>query len=67
LKIANEQVAEIDPAFPGPLIGPYDDVRLALRDAMTAMLIEGVPPNEAITTAQRRIDEVVEAYQQGGF
>jgi sn-glycerol 3-phosphate transport system substrate-binding protein len=67
LRIASEQVEAIDPAFPGPLIGPYDDVRIALRDAMTAMLLEGIPPQETIDRAQRRIDEVVAAYAEGGF
>jgi sn-glycerol 3-phosphate transport system substrate-binding protein len=67
LEIANEQVETIDPRFPGPLIGPYDDVRLALRDALTSVLFEGVPPREAIAVGQARIDEVVQAYQEGGF
>jgi sn-glycerol 3-phosphate transport system substrate-binding protein len=67
LRLANEQVDTIDPDFPGPLIGPYDDVRLALRDAMTSMLFEGVSSAEAIASAQRRIDEVVQAYAEGGF
>ena len=29
LKIANEQVQTIDPEFPGPLIGPYYQNRVA--------------------------------------
>jgi hypothetical protein len=34
---------------------------------MTAMLLEGIPPQETIDRAQRRIDEVVAAYAEGGF
>jgi sn-glycerol 3-phosphate transport system substrate-binding protein len=67
LQLANEQVDTIDPAFPGPLIGPYDDVRNTLRDALTAVLFDDVAPDQAIADAQESITAAVESYAEGGF
>lgn len=67
LRIANEQVETIDPTFPGPLIGPYDEVRNTLRDALTAELLEGVPPEQAIADAHAAITDSVRRYAEGGF
>jgi sn-glycerol 3-phosphate transport system substrate-binding protein len=67
LQIANQQVRTIDPAFPGPLIGPYDEVRESLRDALTSQLLDGLPPDQAIDRAQREITDSIERYAQGGF
>ncbi len=67
LRIANEQVRAIDPTFPGPLIGPYDEVRDSLRDALTSELLEGLPPGQAIERAQREITDSLERYAEGGF
>ena len=67
LKIANEQVRTIDPAFPGPLIGPYAETRNALRDSLTNVLFKSTPPDEAIAGAQRDVDEALQRYAAGGF
>ncbi len=53
LRIANDQVRTIDPDFPGPLIGPYDEVRDTLRDALTSVALQGTAPDDAIAQAQR--------------
>ena len=67
LKIANDQVQTIDPQFPGPLIGPYYETRVALVDAMTNMLLKGTSPTDAISGAQHDIDGALDRYAQGGF
>jgi sn-glycerol 3-phosphate transport system substrate-binding protein len=67
LRIANDQVQTIDATFPGPLIGPYDEVRLTLRDALTAVLFDDIEPIDAIGIAQTRIDEAMARYISGGF
>lgn len=67
LEVANEQVQTIDPAFPGPLIGPYADVRDALRDALSSQLFEGVTPEAALDGAQRATDDALRRYGEGGF
>ena len=65
--IANESVQAIDPAFPGPLIGPYYDFRQALESAQDQLLVEGLPPAEALARAQAEIDEAIEIYNEGAF
>jgi sn-glycerol 3-phosphate transport system substrate-binding protein len=67
LRIADGQVETIDPTFPGPLIGPYDEVRDILRDALTAELLEDRPPAEVIADADTAITERVRRYAEGGF
>jgi sn-glycerol 3-phosphate transport system substrate-binding protein len=67
LRIADAQVETIDPTFPGPLIGPYDDVRDILRDALTAELLEDRSPEDVIAEADRAITEQVRSYAEGGF
>ncbi len=67
LEIANGQLAAIDPEFPGPLIGPYDQAKLALSDSLTSVLLGGVAPEEALADAQAEIDEALADYAAGGF
>ncbi len=67
LKIANDQVQTIDPQFPGPLIGPYYETRVALVDAMSNLLLKNATPEDAIAGAQQAIDQALDAYAQNGF
>jgi sn-glycerol 3-phosphate transport system substrate-binding protein len=67
LAIANEQVSAIDPAFPGPLIGPYDEVRDALREAHEALAFGGASPSEALARAQEVIDAALQRYADENF
>lgn len=63
LEIAARQIEAIDPAFPGPLIGPYDpDVREAVERAQDALLLGDATPQEALDQAQREIDDLLEQY-----
>jgi sn-glycerol 3-phosphate transport system substrate-binding protein len=67
LEIANQQLADVDPEFLGPLIGPYEETRTALSDALTAVVTRGTSPEDALAEAQTRIDEALEDYAAGGF
>ena len=67
LRIANDQVRSIDPNFPGPLIGPYDEVRDTFRDALTSVALQGTAPDQAIAQAQGDITDSVQRYSEGGF
>ena len=63
LEIAAVQIDSIDPAFPGPLIGPYDpDVRDVIDDAHDSFMLDGGTPQDALDRAQAEIDELLEAY-----
>jgi sn-glycerol 3-phosphate transport system substrate-binding protein len=65
LKLADDQVATIDPAFPGPLIGPYDEFRKALREWQDKMIFTGVSPADALAGAQQQVTDALAAYNQG--
>lgn len=67
LEIAARQILSIDPAFPGPLIGPYDpDVREVIEKAQDELLFGGATPQQALDQAQRGIDEALELYNSFG-
>jgi sn-glycerol 3-phosphate transport system substrate-binding protein len=63
LEIAARQIDDIDPTFPGPLIGPYDpDAREAIEKAQDSLLFGQATPQEALDQAQQGIDRAIELY-----
>jgi sn-glycerol 3-phosphate transport system substrate-binding protein len=67
LKVANDQLRAIDPAFPGPLIGPYDQFRASVSTATDGMIFGGRSPREALAQAQASVTESLEEYNASGF
>jgi sn-glycerol 3-phosphate transport system substrate-binding protein len=67
LKIANDEVAAIDPGFPGPLIGPYDEFREAMAKAADALILEGASPSDALGQAQSQVDAAITRYRDESF
>lgn len=67
LKLANDLVGAIDPAFPGPLIGPYDEFRDAIEEALDRLVFGDATPEEALAGAQRAVDAALERYNEGNF
>jgi sn-glycerol 3-phosphate transport system substrate-binding protein len=67
LTVANEQVRAIDPSFPGPLIGPYDEFREAVREAQESLVFGDATPAEALAEAQSRIDQSLQRYAEENF
>jgi len=67
LSTAYEQLVGSNPEWPGPLIGPYDDTRIAIRDAMDRLLLEGVDPATAIADAEAEITAAIEQYNDENF
>jgi sn-glycerol 3-phosphate transport system substrate-binding protein len=67
LKLANDLVGDIDPSFPGPLIGPYDQFREALEDAMDSVIFGSATPAAALTEAQAAVDAALQRYNEGNF
>lgn len=67
LKIANDQIAAIDPTFPGPLIGPYYEFREAVRKSQDALIFSGRSPEEALDQAQREVDAAIARYNETDF
>ena len=61
LDTAYTQLTNLDPAGPGPLIGPYPEVRAAIRASLVA-IVAGRPPQEAITEADQAITAALTSY-----
>ncbi len=62
LEVANSSLASIDPRFPGPLVGPYTELREAMRVALERVLIEGRPVQDELTRADAAFQAALEAY-----
>jgi sn-glycerol 3-phosphate transport system substrate-binding protein len=62
LSIAYGQLQGGDPNFTGALIGPYDKFRLAIRDALASVTLQGADPATAIQTAVEQTNEALATY-----
>lgn len=67
LKLANDLVGAIDPAFPGPLIGPYDEFREAIENGLDSVIFGEASPEEALAAAQQAVDAAIQRYNEGNF
>ncbi len=63
-KVAYDVLAGIDTDFPGPIIGPYDEVRQAIEKAMDRVLLDDGPVDDAVTEADATITAALESYRQ---
>jgi sn-glycerol 3-phosphate transport system substrate-binding protein len=62
LALAYEQVEDIDPDWPGPLIGPYTEVRSAIRSSLDRLVLRGESPEDALATAATEITRDLDRY-----
>lgn len=60
-------VKSLDPAFPGPVIGPYDDFRDDLAQAMESITLQGTDPKTARQTASIAVDAAIKKYNDNNF
>jgi sn-glycerol 3-phosphate transport system substrate-binding protein len=67
LAIAYDSLTNADPEFPGPLIGPYDTTREAVREQLDEVLLNGKDPADAAADANDAISEAVVAYNDENF
>ena len=61
--VAMEVLNNVDPDFPGPLIGDYKTTREAIRTALEAALLADEPVDEAIATADEKITAAAQEYK----
>ncbi len=54
----------VDPKFPGPLIGPYDQVRDAMKKALDSVAFAGQAPDAAVKQAADESTKAIEAYNK---
>ena len=63
-KVAYDVLAGIDTDFPGPVIGPYDEVRVAIEKAMDQVLLDDGSVDDAVVEADAAITAALESYRQ---
>jgi ABC-type glycerol-3-phosphate transport system substrate-binding protein len=52
----------LDPEFPGPVIGPYREFRLEVKNGLEAMVFEDAPPTEAMAQVDERFQAALDEY-----
>ena len=67
LATAHGQLADIDPEFAGPVIGPFTEQRMIIQDSLEAVLLGGEDPAAALATAEEQINEALERYADQNF
>lgn len=63
LKPAREQLSQIDPSRPGPLIGPYKDYGDAVEAMFESVMLKGTDPAKAVKETQARVTDALEKYK----
>jgi sn-glycerol 3-phosphate transport system substrate-binding protein len=63
----DELLNGVDPAFPGPLMGPYEQFRAAIRSSIDAMVFKGTSPDAAVTQASDETTAALQQYQRENF
>jgi len=68
LAIAYDELLNgVDPNFPGPLMGPYDRFRAAIRGSIESMVFNGESPESVLTQAAEDTTKALQDYAAGGF
>ena len=67
LALAYEAVLNIDPEFPGPLIGPYAETRDEIRKSLDRVVGQGQSPADTLAEANAAITEAIERYAEQNF
>jgi len=64
LSVAYKGIEDLDPKFPGPVIGPYKEFRAANRAALETVTLSRKPVAEAITKANTTFQKALDTYAQ---
>jgi sn-glycerol 3-phosphate transport system substrate-binding protein len=67
LKTAYDGLQNVDPEWPGPLIGPYTETRGAVRSALDELVFSGADPDDAIAEADQTITDALTEYNDENF
>jgi sn-glycerol 3-phosphate transport system substrate-binding protein len=68
LAIAYDELLNgVDPDFPGPIIGPYDQFRVAVRRAVDSMVVGSTSPADAVAQAAADTTAAIEQYNNENF
>jgi ABC-type glycerol-3-phosphate transport system substrate-binding protein len=68
LAIAYDELLNgVDPNFPGPLIGPYDEFRAAIRKSVEQLAFANGDPATVVTQAATETTDALQRYQDENF
>ncbi|MEL7210708.1 MAG: extracellular solute-binding protein, partial [Actinomycetota bacterium] len=67
LKIAYDGLQNVNPEWPGPLIGPYTETRDAVRTALDGILFGDATVESVIGTADQTVTDAIEQYNDENF
>lgn len=67
LALSYEQLLGVDPGFPGPVIGPYTDMRDIIRAGLESIVFEGASPEDVAAQIQQRTTEALSTYEEESF
>jgi sn-glycerol 3-phosphate transport system substrate-binding protein len=68
LALSYQQLSQgVDPDWPGPLIGPYQEVRRAVEDGLNELTLQGKSPQDVLAQSSDAATKAIEAYNEGGF
>ncbi len=64
LKVAYDVLANIPTDFPGPVIGPYDQIRGAIKKCMDRVLLNDEPIDQPVKDAEAEMTAALRAYNE---
>lgn len=62
LAVASASLEELDPEFPGPVIGPYNQLRASVRSAMERVTLEGADPAGQVARVHEEFQSALDQY-----
>ena len=62
LAVAADSLEELDPEFPGPVIGPYNQLRASVRAAMEKITLGGEDPAAVMGEIDSQLQSELESY-----
>ena len=62
LKVAYDQLLQVDPEKPGPQIGPYVDYSDAIKNSLDRLVLQGDSVDSVVTRADEEIQDALTRY-----
>jgi sn-glycerol 3-phosphate transport system substrate-binding protein len=64
LKVAYDQLLQVDPERPGPQIGPYTDYSDAIKNSLDRLVLQGDSVDAVVERADAEIQEALDRYNE---
>ncbi len=67
LQTSYEQLLAIDPAFPGPAVGPFSEQRDIMNRSLDELILADRDPEEVLREAEAELNDALQAYNDANF